>query len=47
MKREKEREDTLQERLARKRGRRSREVVIEEERNEDGKEGVKKQMARG
>lgn len=44
MKREKEREDMLQERLGRKRGRRSKEVVIEEERNEGGKGGVKRQI---
>lgn len=43
MKREKEREDMLQERLVRKRGR-SREVIIEEKRNEGEKGGVKRQI---
>lgn len=46
MKRVKEREDMLQEKLARKRGR-SRKVVMEEERNEGETGGVKRQMARG
>lgn len=47
MKGGKEREDMLQEKLSRKRGRRSRKVVIEEERNEGETGGVKRQMTRG